>query len=175
MTSTLAGLPVAAHGDAAHLTLEAAEGDRCPGEKNFCFKVASGDPGDVAAGADVELTLENPSENGVHHNVHVTDTNAANKGQDTNAAAAFASTGSIDPGESTSVNFTVPEDVDGTYMWCTVGNHEGAGMWILGGAATASGGDGDGAYDGNGSPGFTAAAAIAGLGAALALARRTRD
>lgn len=164
-----AAVPAVQAQDPVQVALEAGEGSECEEGKSFCLLVTSGSVSDVAAGATVELTFRNPSDNGQSHNVHVTDLNAANQGQSTSAGAAFsdADTDTQTPGGSDTITFDVPSDVDGTYLWCTVGGHENGGMWLLGGAAA----DDQGSPDGNGSPGFTTLGALAAAGLALLAAR----
>lgn len=158
------------HGSSVHIVLEAGEGDDCP-DGSYCFDVTSGDLSKVTAGTDVQLTLENPSDNSLQHNAHVTRLAEADKGGDTAGSAAYASTEDVSKGSSATINFTVPDNADITYIWCDIGAHEAGGMWITaGGGGGGNGGDGGG----NGSPGFTAVGALLGVGVAL-LASRRRD
>lgn len=163
------------HGSTVHIALEAGEAGDCP-DGSYCFKVLSGDLSKVTGGTSVELTLENPSGNGISHNAHVTQlSNAAENHEDTPTSAAYANTTDVSPGNSATINFTVPDGVDSSYIWCDIVGHESGGMWLKVGAAAAGGGGNGGDGGGNGSPGFGAAAALVGAGAALALAGRRRD
>lgn len=168
VASLLIAPMAAAHsGHGAYVVLEAGEGEDCP-DGTYCFDVLQGDPSDITAGAEVELELRNPSSNGIRHNAHVTDVSDANRGGDTSGSAAFASTDDADPGQTVTVNFTVPDGVEDAYIWCDIGGHESGGMWLeTGGTGSDDGGDGA-----NGSPGFGAVAALGAAGAALVLRRR---
>lgn len=169
VVAALALAPAVQAQDPVQVTVEAGEGGACEEGKSFCLLVTSGSVADVAAGATVEITFRNPSDNGQSHNVHVTDLNAANKGQSTSAGAAFpgADANTQTPGGTDTFTFDVPSDVDGTYLWCTIGGHENGGMWLLGGAAAE-----EGSADANGSPGFTVLGALAAVGLAHVAARR---
>lgn len=157
----LATLPTAtANGD--DITLEAVEGD-C-GDDSFCWSVAHGSLDSLQPGATVTIEVVNPEENGAEHNLHVADLADASEGEGTDASVAFAMTGDLMPGESETITVTVPDDVDGVYLWCDIPGHEESGMY-----ESVGGGNGD---DGNGTPGFTAMAALAAIGAAFALATK---
>lgn len=154
-------------GHGVFVVLEAGEAGDCP-DGSYCFDVVRGDLADITPGADVELELENPEDNGIQHNAHVARLADRNQGGNTPTTSAFANTEDVDPGQTTTINFTVPTDADEVYIWCTIAGHESGGMWITSGEA-----DG-GSADGNGSPGFTALGALAGIGFAL-LAHRRRE
>lgn len=158
------------HGGDVHITLTAGEGDDCPDDKSFCLRVTEGALSELGGGDDVQLALENPTENDLSHNAHVTTLSEADEGGDTPASAAFANTPTESPGGSATVEFTVPDgvDTDGAYIWCNVGAHESGGMWLT------TEGSGDGGDDANGSPGFTALGALAGVALALFVAGRRR-
>lgn len=115
------------HGDT--LTLVARESG-CSQGKSLCFEVTEGTITAIQPGANVTVTLKNPAENDVTHNVHVARLGDANEShEDTAKAAAFANTTTLRPGEEETITFTVPEDAEGTYLWCDVTGHERAGMW----------------------------------------------
>lgn len=154
--------------------------ESCSGDKTFCYDISG--PASFEPGETVNLTFVNPSSNGARHNVHVDldgDYDPDHTG--TSADAAEHNTTTLQPGNETSIEFTVPSDSDEAYLWCTVAGHESLGMWDLIGVEAPD--DEDGTQDGGGgngdgqqaTPGFGAVTALAAAGVAAALlTRRSR-
>lgn len=168
--ATLAGpaaTPAAAHAGAYQLTLEASED--CP-DRTYCFEVTEGSLDEITPGEEIQVTLVNPESNDLEHNVKVTPLQNADPDRETDDAK--AGTDDLQPGEEASFEYFVPQGVDGLYLWCDFGVHEGQGMYL----EASFGGDGastSGQEETNGSPGPGALAALAGLAAVALLARRT--
>lgn len=159
--------PAAAHAGAYQLTLEASED--CA-DRTYCFEVVEGSLDEIQTGEEIQVTLENPESNSLDHNVQVGQLADASSDRDTDESAAEAGTETISPGGEASFEYFVPNGADGLYFWCTVGVHEGQGMYLevpLSEDAATNEGD-----ETNDSP---AAGALVGLlafaGAALALRR----
>lgn len=153
----------------------------CEGDRDFCFEVTEGDPGELSAGDEVEVTLRNPSENPSSHNLYVTTPDQADEeDRDTPEDAAIENTTTVEPGAETTMTFTVPDDADGLYWWCEISGHESLGMWLESAVASGEGGadgqDGaDGDTSGNDSPLPAGLALVALAGVALAAGvRRAR-
>ncbi len=142
--------------DTVDLTLEASED--CP-DTTFCFEVTEGDLDDLEAGNTVSLTLVNPEDNVLDHNVHLTNRSEADVGGQTPEDAAFAHTEDASPGEEVTTQVEVPEDVDAIYLWCSVNNHEEQGMY----EEVEMGGLGDGGTNESPGPGMLVAMLLASL------------
>lgn len=157
--------PVAAHEGSVHLEVQARESG-CTGARDLCFSVEQGNLDDIGPGTEVEVTFRNQGENG-HQFWATTKANADSTNQDTSTDTALGGTqDTVSPGSTASVTFTIPDDAQGFYFWCDVGNHESQGMWIL---HDIEGADGAG----GGSPGLgLPVTLLLGLGLALALRRR---
>lgn len=173
-----------------HLTLEADDGESCTSDQKIdCFRVTNGSLDGFVQGMRVHVMLENVGDN--PHNVYVTTSDQADDNNvDTPADAAINDSDTIDPGQSTNLTFTVPEDASGLYLWCEVGGHETLGMWLEssveeapeagngtgetdgGDDSNMSDGDSDGEDDGNMIP--APGLAIVGLAAAIGAATRRR-
>lgn len=114
------------------LTLEARDDpDECSGDGQYmCLVVVDGSLEALQPGASVNLTLRNGGT--THHNAYVTTAAGADPDhEDTSADARFAGTREeVESGETATVEFTVPEDAEGAYIWCDVTGHETSGMWL---------------------------------------------
>lgn len=173
-----------------HLTIEADDGDSCASDQKIdCFRVTNGSLDAFVQGMRVHVMLENVGDN--PHNIYVTTSDQADGNNvDTPADAAINNSDTIDPGQSTNLTFTVPEDASGLYFWCDVGGHETLGMWLEasveeapeagngteeadgGNDSSMSDGAGDGEDDGNMIP--APGLAVVALASALAAATRRR-
>lgn len=185
--AALVFLPTIVSAQETSWTITAREEDDC--SETYCFDVSQSS---FEAGTTVNATFENPSDNGQTHDALVEldgtwdeshdDTNGPGSsdgsGDDSDAGAE-----DIAPGNSSSFEFTVPSDRSDFYLWCDVTGHETLGMWenieITGlddGNGDGDGTNGDGT-NGNGpsTPGFSAFAGIAAVGAALVLLKHRRD
>lgn len=169
-----------------HVTLEADDGQSCTSDQKVdCFRVTNGSLDGFVQGMRVHVMLENVGDN--PHNAYVTTSSEADSNHaDTPADAAINNSDTIDPGQSTNLTFTVPEDASGLYFWCDVGGHETLGMWLESSVEEAPAQDGNdtGEPTGNGTnasddggdgnmipaPGL----AIVGLAAAIVAATRRR-
>lgn len=145
------------------VTIEARED--CP-ETTFCFDV-TGDIEEAEPGDVLDVTFVNPEENLQEHNVYVALSSEANVGDEeaTEPRQAFANTENVSPGNETTLSAEIPEDAEAIYLWCTVRAHEQQGMnreVELAGIEEET----------NGSPGFTALAALGTLVGLAALTRR---
>lgn len=113
------------------LILEARDDpDDCTDDRYMCLTVVDGSLEALEPGASVNLTLRN--EGTTHHNAYVTTAAKADPDhEDTPGDARFAGTREeVESGETASVEFTVPEDAEGAYIWCDVTGHETSGMWL---------------------------------------------
>lgn len=139
---TLAGSAAALPAD-KHVELEADDGDSClSDQKADCFRVTNGSLEGLEQGMRIHLKLENVGS--APHNAYVTQSSNADENHvDTPADAAINSTETIDPEGNTSMVFQIPDDAGGLYIWCDVGNHETAGMWLNASVEEASDGEGN--------------------------------
>lgn len=172
-----------------HLTLEADDGESCTSDQKVdCFRVTNGSLDGFVQGMRVHVMLENVGDN--PHNLYVTTSDQADGNNvDTPADAAINNSDTLDPGQSTNLTFTVPEDASGLYFWCDIDGHETLGMWLNASVeeAQAQGGndtnastgtdgtnasDDDMEDDGNTIP--APGLAVVGLAGALAAATRRR-
>jgi uncharacterized cupredoxin-like copper-binding protein len=161
--------PASAHGAAYDLTVEASED--CP-DTTYCFEVTEGSVDEVAAGEEVNLTIVNPEDNSLDHNLYVTTIGQASEDRDTDASAAEKNTDTVSPGEQASLEYFVPQGADGLYLWCDVGVHENQGMYLE--IPLTEDASNPGEEETNNSPLGSVAGLLAFAGAALALARLRR-
>lgn len=156
--------PAVAHEDAVHISVEARESN-CTGTRDLCFEVTQGNLDDIGPGTQVEVSFRNQGNTG-HQFWATTKANADPSNQDTSTSSALGGTQDpVSPGNQATVTFTIPDDAEGFYFWCDVGNHEAQGMWILHDITPADGG-------GNSPSLGVPLVLLAGLGLAFALRRR---
>lgn len=180
--AALAFLPTIVSAQETSWTITAREEDACPSDRTYCFDLSQAS---FEAGTTVNATFENPSDNGQTHDALVElDGTWDGSHDDTANDDADAGAEDIAPGNSSSFAFTVPSDRSDFYLWCDVTGHETLGMWENIAITGLDDGNGDdGGTDGGGTdggdepstPGFSAFAGVAAVGAALVLLRHRRD
>lgn len=151
LATVLATVPLTSAHDGPEIDVLAPPSDQCPSGKDLCLELPRGPPS-ISPGDQVDLAFTN--EDGTTHSIMVT-TDAASDGshEDTPRSEALAATGNVGPGESSVENlFTVPEGASNLYVWCDIGSHESAGMWLRVPVQNAGGGDGGDGDTENGSP-----------------------
>lgn len=177
--AALAFLPTIVSAQETTWEITAREEDDCP--ETYCFDVSQSS---FEAGTTVNATFTNPSDNVATHDALVElDGTWDDSHDDTDNADADAGVEGMAPGNSSSFEFTVPDDRSDFYLWCDVTGHEGLGMWenieITGldgdDGTDGDGTDGDGTDgDGPGTPGFSTVAGVAAVGVALLVLKRRR-
>lgn len=174
--AALALLPTIVSAQEATWEITAREEEDCA--ETYCFEVSKSS---FEAGTTVNATFTNPSDNVATHDALVElDGTWDSSHDDTANDDADAGVEAIAPGNSSSFEFTVPDDRSDFYLWCDVTGHEGLGMWknieITGVDDGTDGDDGTGGDgtdgDGPSTPGFSVAAGIAAVGVAVLLVRR---
>ncbi len=143
LAATLMLAPAQAQQADLTLTLEADDADGCLDQQALdCFRIADGSLDTLQTGMLVHITLQNVGDN--PHNVYVTPQSSADTDtRDTNPDDAINGSETIDPGEETTLVFTVPDDAEGLYLWCEVGTHEAFGMYLTADIEQAPDGDDD--------------------------------
>ncbi len=97
----------------------------CPDDKDFCFVVV-GSLAKIQAGDKVTFTLVNDGTT-AHELVVVPYADRDKEHKATDEATALGEIEQIEPGQSASATFTVPDG--GFYFWCALPGHETLGMW----------------------------------------------
>ncbi len=163
---SLAALPTVLAHDGPTIGVVAPPEDQCPSGKDLCLEF-NADPPAISPGDQVDLAFFNDDD--TSHTIMVTTSdNADSSHQDSPKSQALASSGSVAGGEQSQENlFTVPDGASTLYVWCDVGGHEAAGMWIE--VPVEGGGGGT-----NGSP-LGLWTALAGLAGAALVFGRLRD